>query len=365
MAFNAEAIGAPALQRSPLLLVRFSPIVRRFFPFGWRRRLRFRFWRRMPRLPLWRSRPRLGLRRCRFRQRRGWRSGSRRLRTLSHFWRLSPALGCRGGGRARGSNWCRRLRRRSNWGRRLRRRFSGLNSFPRRFAGSCGRRSRPDGGWRRPARSCGWAFRLHSFPWWFIRDRWSRSGCTSRNGFGSAIRLRTYRLSCRSGTSRNNGCDWLTCRHWLRLCDHRRTALIRRYKLLGVLRGCLPLLQLGGHGRHALLAYRGSFHRQRTSRHSSRTVVAGAASWVVDRDVVDDYCICDCAVVHADIAAVQVVRRAVVIEAASAPVPALIASANVAESIINSTVIADVMAPVAVVKTISPAGGSPIARSPQ
>jgi hypothetical protein len=322
--------------RFPLLLVRFLPIVGRFFSFRWWRRLRFRLRRRTLK-PLWgRSwidRPRLGLRWRRFRRgRRGRRSPPR----------------------------CRRCRR-------LRRGLPRLDCFPRRFGGSYRRGSGPCCGRRRPAGSCGRAFRLHRLSWWFTRDRRSRSCRTSRNRSGGAIRLRVsgLRLTCWSGASRNNWCDWLTCRHGLRLSDDRRTPLIHRCKLLTVLRCCLPLLQLSSHGRHALLVYCGSFHRQRLSCHSSWAIVAGAASCIIDRNVVDDDRICDCAVIHANVAGVYVVRRAVVIEAVSAPVPALIAGADVAESIINSAVIADVKAPVAVVIPVSAAGVSPIARSPQ
>jgi hypothetical protein len=81
----------------------------------------------------------------------------------------------------------------------------------------------------------------------------------------------------------------------------------------------------------------GGFRRQRPSSNASRTVVADPAiGGVRDGAVID---------VHVDIGDVYIVDGAVIVEAASAPVPALIARAAIAESIVNATVVADILTP--------------------
>ena len=111
-------------------------------------------------------------------------------------------------------------------------------------------------------------------------------------------------------------------------------------KLLAVLCCCLLVLHLRGHGRNALLTQCGVFRRQWLASDASRPVVAGA----VHRGVVD------AAVIHVNVGYVHVVDGAVIVETISAPIPALIADAAVAESIVNAAVIADILAPEAVVE---------------
>jgi hypothetical protein len=66
-----------------------------------------------------------------------------------------------------------------------------------------------------------------------------------------------------------------------------------------------------------------------------------------------------------DVADVHVVDGTVIVEAISIPVPALIAGADVAESIVNAAVVTDVPAPESIVVAVSATGNSPVARRPQ
>jgi hypothetical protein len=104
-----------------------------------------------------------------------------------------------------------------------------------------------------------------------------------------------------------------------------------------------------------LLTQCGVFRRQRLARNASRPVVAGA----VNRGVVDG------AVIHVTVVEVHIVDGTVIVEPISAPIPALIAGADVAESIVNAAVVADMLAPKAVVVAIHAAEKSPISRRPQ
>jgi hypothetical protein len=109
-----------------------------------------------------------------------------------------------------------------------------------------------------------------------------------------------------------------------------------------------------------LLVCSRSFHGDWLPRGSPRTVVARAAGRVVDND-----CIRDRAVIHTNVAGVYVVRRLVVIEPIPVPVAALIAGADVSLSVINPSVITNVMAPIPIVIAVPVARVSPVARRPQ
>jgi hypothetical protein len=137
-------------------------------------------------------------------------------------------------------------------------------------------------------------------------------------------------------------------------------------KLLLVLRRLLPRLYLRGHGRNALLAHGGDFRRQGLASHASGAVVAGAIVCNIDGRIVDDDGVRYRAVVNRDAANVaDVIDRAVVVEAISVPVTALIAHTDVAESVVNATVVADVASPEAVVVAVSSTISSPITGSPE
>ena len=126
-------------------------------------------------------------------------------------------------------------------------------------------------------------------------------------------------------------------------------------KLLAVLCCRLLVLQLRGHGSNALPTHASSFGRRSLARDASRPVVAGA----VIRGVVD------AAVIHVHVGDVHVVDGTVVVETISVPVPALIAEAAVAESIVNAAVVANILAPGAIVVAIHTSEESPISRRPQ
>ena len=158
-----------------------------------------------------------------------------------------------------------------------------------------------------------------------------------------------------SGASRNHRSDRSACRDGLRRCKFGRTPVIDRGKLLTVL-CCRPLvLQLCGHRRNAPLTQCGPFRRQWLASDASRPVVAGT----VHRGVVD------AAVIHVNVGDVHIVDGAVVVETISAPIPALIAHPAVAEAIVNAAVVADILAPEAVIELIQACGESPISRRPQ
>ena len=81
----------------------------------------------------------------------------------------------------------------------------------------------------------------------------------------------------------------------------------------------------------------GSFRRQRPSSDASRPVVADPAiGGVTDAAVID---------VEVNVGDVHIVDGAVIVEAPSAPVPALVAGAAIAESIVNATVVTDILTP--------------------
>ena len=141
--------------------------------------------------------------------------------------------------------------------------------------------------------------------------------------------------------------------------------MIHRSKLLLVLRRHLPCLQLRGHRRNTLLVHRRHFRRQRLARDSSRTVITGPVIDDVHRRIVHDHRVRDRAVVHGNIGDVHVVDGFVVVEAASVPVPALVAHAHVAKAVINAAVVSDMPSPVSVAITVAAIHVAPVAGSPQ
>src|SRR5664280_1426705 len=140
-------------------------------------------------------------------------------------------------------------------------------------------------------------------------------------------------------------------REWLSV-----DARILELRSSGLVLCCRPLLlQLRGHRRNALRTHCGGLGRQRLASDASRPVVTGA----VHRGVVDG------AVIHVNVGDIHIVDGTVIVETVSAPIPALIAGADVAESIVNAAVVADILAPKAVVVAIHAAEQSPISRRPQ
>src|SRR5450759_167583 len=163
------------------------------------------------------------------------------------------------------------------------------------------------------------------------------------------------RLSTLLLPSRNHRSDRFACRDGLRRCKFGRTPVIDGGKLLAVLCCRSLVLQLRGHRRNALPTQCGGFRRHSLASDASRPVVAGA----VHGGVVDG------AVIHVDIGDVHIVDGTVIVETISAPIPALIAGADVAESVVNTAVVTDILAPEAAVVLIHAAKKSPLTRCPQ
>ncbi len=186
-------------------------------------------------------------------------------------------------------------------------------------------------------------------------------------GSGALVWLCVHRRRSRgrSRPSRNHRSDRFACRDGLRRCNNGRTPVIDRVKLLAVLCCRLLVLHLRVHGRNALLTQCGGFRRQGLASYASRPVVAGAVyRGVVDGGVVDDR-IRYRTVVHVNVGDVHIVDGTVVVETISVPVAALIADADVAVSIVNPAVVADITTPIAVVVAIPTAEKSPVSGRPQ
>jgi hypothetical protein len=122
----------------------------------------------------------------------------------------------------------------------------------------------------------------------------------------------------------------------------------------------LSLLQLSIHGRNALLSRRGNFCGQWPAGNAPGSVVAITIIGNVYGGVIDNYSVRDCSVVHLNVADVHIVDGTVVVEAVSMPISTLITNANIAKSIINSAIVADVPAPKSVMIAVSAADKSPI-----
>jgi len=172
------------------------------------------------------------------------------------------------------------------------------------------------------------------------------------------------RARSRSGTGRNYRSDGFALGNWLGCCHDGRLAVIDSGKLLAILGGLFAMLNLGGHRRNALLAGGGEFRGSRLASDAAGSVVAGAGGGVIDGGVVDDR-VGYGAVVDLYVGGSDVVDGAIIVEAISTPVSALVTSPGVAISIINAAVVADVRAPVAVVIAIAVAAISPPSGRPQ
>ena len=125
-------------------------------------------------------------------------------------------------------------------------------------------------------------------------------------------------------------------------------------KLLVVLCSRLLVLYLRRHGRNALPPHSDTFRCHRTASDAAWAVVAGT----IDVGVVDG------AVIDANVGDVYVVDGTVVVEAVSTPIATLVSGADVAESIIDAAIVADILAPRSVVITIHSCHESPISRGP-
>jgi hypothetical protein len=152
--------------------------------------------------------------------------------------------------------------------------------------------------------------------------------------------------------------------NWLGCNSNSRLPVIDGSELLAILSRLLPLLHLRGHGRNTLFACGGEFGGGRLASDAAGSVVAGAGSGVVDGPIVNDR-VGYGAVVGLDVIRADVIDGTVVVEAISPPVSALITGPGVTISIINTAVVADVRAPIAVVITVAVAAISPISWGPK
>lgn len=114
-----------------------------------------------------------------------------------------------------------------------------------------------------------------------------------------------------------------------------------------------------------MFAHGCNFRGQRSARDSSGAVIADACIRDVHRRVIDDHRVGHRAVVYGHVGDVgDVVHRAVIVEAVAIPIAALVADANVSESVVDAPVIANVASPIAIVIAITAAGIAPIPRRP-
>jgi hypothetical protein len=191
--------------------------------------------------------------------------------------------------------------------------------------------------------------------------------------WGWVVRLRPARLSIGSsgsrrscGASRNYRGNGFARGDGLSCCNHGWFAVIGGCELLAILCGRLLVLDLSGHGRNALFARGGDFGGQRLASDAARSVVTDACVCDVDGSVVHDNRIRHRAVVNLDVGDVgYVVDGAVVVETIAVPVAALVANADVAKTVVNAAVVADVPAPISVVVAVSATGVAPISGSPK
>jgi hypothetical protein len=133
---------------------------------------------------------------------------------------------------------------------------------------------------------------------------------------------------------------------------------------LAVLSSLLALLHLRVHRRNTLFTRGRYFGWQWAAGHASGSGKAGAIVGDVDGRVVDDDRIGDRPVINLNVCDVDIVHGAVVVEAISVPISALVADAYVAESVVDAAVVTDVSAPKSVVITISAAPECPVAGCP-
>ncbi len=145
------------------------------------------------------------------------------------------------------------------------------------------------------------------------------------------------------------------CGDWMGSGDNRRSAAIDVVKLLTVFGGCTLVLDLGGHGRRARAAEGGNFSRLRTGRNATATSVVGYAS------VVDD----DGSVIDVGDIDVDAIDGTVVVESVSVPVAAVITEARVAEAVVDTTIEANMCAPISAVEAPTVVVPAPIARGPE
>lgn len=141
--------------------------------------------------------------------------------------------------------------------------------------------------------------------------------------------------------------------------------MIDRRELLAILCCGGAHCNLRFHRRDALGARCGHLRRQRPASDATGSVIADAIyGGRINRRVVDDH-IRHSSVIDVNVGDGHVVHSTIVVETISVPISALVADADVAVSVINSPVVADVLAPVAVVIAVPSPDKAPISGRPK
>ena len=167
-----------------------------------------------------------------------------------------------------------------------------------------------------------------------------------------------------SDTSRRTG-DLLHRDGWARKSGLDGTAVILVEELLLIQGGRMDYLDLGSDGGRVIFVHRCDLGR--TWPHHAPTGAAVVADGVlrggVIRNVVDDNgAVID--VRDVGVVAVDIGYSTVVLEVIAPPVAAIEAGADVAETIVNTAVVANVRAPVADVEAVASEGEAPVGRRP-
>ena len=148
-------------------------------------------------------------------------------------------------------------------------------------------------------------------------------------------------------------------RKWLVDCHASRASMVDVGKLGSICAGGAFILQLRRHRRRMGFAQSIQFLGSRSYLYATRSAIetdAGFASATAANGVFVD--------VSFDVD-VDVVDRAVVVKVAATPITALVPKTDVAETVVDAAIVADVPPPVAAVEAIAVMPEAPVARSPE
>jgi hypothetical protein len=180
------------------------------------------------------------------------------------------------------------------------------------------------------------------------------------SGFARGTRNVVPAVSARverpSGLSRRDGPVIIECSRPGRSRD-RGSSLIYGSPQLPIIAGGLHVFVLSGYGSDMPVSLRNFIFRPGTGVYPATTAVVADSihSVVYDRGVVN--------VVNVD--DVHVVHRAVVEESSIVPAPALVALAEITETVRDPAIETDVRAPIALMEKKAVAAPTPITRSPE
>src|SRR5258708_6299277 len=183
-----------------------------------------------------------------------------------------------------------------------------------------------------------------------------RGGCMLRRGCRPATRLLRRHGWSPIRSARRLGCHYTLTLEFAGLASgrNRRASVVFGCEVLFVVAGHVFVPRLRGQRFPVVLVLRLFFFVAGTSLNAALAAVEGHVILVHDHSlVVDGGHIGD------------VGHRAVVVERASAPFSAGKAHAAIAEAVVNSTVEADVRAPITTTPCVNTVGPSPVARGPQ